>query len=198
MAKVWFLFAHGAGASSQSEWMGRWASRLSTLGPVQRFDYPYMRAGRKRPDPLPRLVEAHLEQLQEGRRVHGEGAILVGKSMGGRVGCHLALEEQVLGVVCLGYPLVGMGKTIRIRDQVLLDLPVPACFVQGTRDRLCPLPLLEEVLEKRAAPSTLHVVESGNHSLEATKGYLRESGHTQDDLEAKALAEIESFVSGLP
>lgn len=197
MADMWFLFAHGAGASSQSAWMGRWASRLEALGPVRRFDYPYMRAGRKRPDPLPRLVEAHREQLQEGRRIHGSRAILVGKSMGGRVGCHLALEDQVLGVVCLGYPLVGMGKTSRMRDQILLDLAVPACFIQGTRDRLCPLPLLEEVLRKRTAPSSLHLVESGDHSLEATKGYLRQSAQTQDDLEARALAEIQSFLTSL-
>lgn len=177
--------------------MNRWTHHLETLGPVVRFDYPYMQAGKKRPDPLPRLLEAHRAQLEEGIAQHGPHVVLVGKSMGGRVGCHLAPQERVLGVVCLGYPLVGMGKSRKVRDQVLLDLPVPACFIQGTRDRLCPLNLLRDVLSKRRADSTLHVVETGNHSLEATKTHLKEQDLTQNDLEAEALEVIEKFVAKL-
>lgn len=52
--KPFFLFAHGAGAPSTSAWMLAWRERLATLGDVAAFDYPYMRAGRKAPDKLPR------------------------------------------------------------------------------------------------------------------------------------------------
>src|SRR5947209_8344341 len=97
--RPWFLLAHGAGAPSSSPWMKAWRERLATLGDVTVFDYPYMRAGRKTPDKLPALVAAHSDALG-GVRARAAGPIfLAGKSMGGRVGCHLALEEKVAGVI---------------------------------------------------------------------------------------------------
>ena len=58
-----FLFAPGAGAPSSSAWMIAWRDRLASLGEVVPFDYPYMRAGRKSPDRLPVLIEAHRAAL---------------------------------------------------------------------------------------------------------------------------------------
>ncbi len=58
-----FLFAHSAGASSRSDWMWGWTDRLSHLGTVRPFDYPYMAAGRKAPDRLPKLLAAHRAEL---------------------------------------------------------------------------------------------------------------------------------------
>ena len=104
-ARPSFLFAHGAGAPSSSAWMVAWRKRLATVGDVTAFDYPYMRAGRKAPDRLPVLIDAHRAVLAKVRARAKGPLFLVGKSMGGRVGCHLALEEPVAGVICLGYPL---------------------------------------------------------------------------------------------
>jgi predicted alpha/beta-hydrolase family hydrolase len=73
------------------------------------FDYPYLSEGRKRPDPLPKLIAAHVAALAEARRSHAGPVVLIGKSMGGRVGCHVALQEAVSAVVRLGYPLCGGG-----------------------------------------------------------------------------------------
>src|SRR5690606_36186237 len=121
-------------------------------------------AGRKRPDPLPKLIAAHAEALEQATRRRRAGpVVLVGKSMGGRVGCHLALERPVAALVCLGYPL--RSPTGKLRDEVLLALRTPVLFVQGSRDPLCPLDGLERVRRRMKAPSTLHVVEGGDHSL---------------------------------
>src|SRR5262249_40431919 len=98
-----FLFAPGAGAPSTSDWMVGWRKRLGTLGQVTAFDYPYMLAGRKSPDRLPVLIAAHREALAALRAKARGPIFLVGKSMGGRVGCHLALEQPVAGLICLGY-----------------------------------------------------------------------------------------------
>lgn len=187
------LFAPGAGAPSTSPWMAAWAARLAALGEVVRFDYPYALAGRRRPDPLPALVKAHAEALAAARASRPGPAILVGKSMGSRVGCHLSLQEEVAGLVCLGYPL--RGASGRLRDEVLLALRTPILFVQGTRDPLCPLDALEAVRSRMAAPSSLHVVEGGGHSLEVGRRALRERGETQDDVDGRALAAIGDFVA---
>ncbi|TNE92211.1 MAG: alpha/beta hydrolase [Deltaproteobacteria bacterium] len=188
------LFAHGAGAGSSSEWMQSWAARLGELGRVVPFDYPYMAAGKKAPNRLPQLIEAHREVLRRERR-EGEKVVLAGKSMGSRVGCHLSLEEPVDALVCLGYPLVGMGKKRAVRDQVLVDLRTPVLFVQGTRDNLCPLDTLAEVRERMTAPSSLHVVDTGNHSLQVTKGWMKQTGLTQEDADVSALAAIREFLA---
>lgn len=195
--ELWILFAHGAGAPSTSSWMKRYSDLLSQFGHVQSFDYPYMKEGRKRPDPSPRLLKAHRDELTFGKEKHGKRVVLAGKSMGGRMGCHLALEEEVLGVICFGYPLMGMSKGQKLRDQVLYDLQVPACFVQGTRDNLCPLELLRPILRKRARESLLHVVETGNHSLEPTKSYLRQAGITLQQQQAETMAFVGKFLKTL-
>jgi len=195
MERPLLVFAPGAGAPSRSPWMERWARRLGTLGEVVRFDYPYARAGRRAPDRLPVLVAAHGEALEAARAGRERPAVLVGKSMGARVGCHLALSVAVRAVVCLGYPLRGNGGALR--DAVLLDLATPILFVQGTRDPLCPLELLAGVRARMTAPSALHVVEGGDHSLEVGARALRERGETQDASDDRALEAIRGFLAGV-
>jgi predicted alpha/beta-hydrolase family hydrolase len=171
--------------------MRRWAARLAPLGRVVPFDYPYAKAGRKSPDRQPVLVAAHRAALAEARR-GDEPVVLAGKSMGSRIGCHVALEERVAALVCLGYPL--RGPRGDLRSEVLLALRTPILFVQGSRDPLCPLDALEEVRHRMAGPSTLHVVEGGNHSLEVGARALRDAGATQDGVDARIAAAILAFL----
>ena len=173
--------------------MRRWQERLSTIGDVEAFDYDYMREGRRRPDPLPQLIAAHRAALIEKRR--DRPAILIGKSMGGRIGCHVSLEEKVEAVVCFGYPLCGGGDRSKLRDKVLRAMTTPILFVQGTRDPLCPLDLLERVRAEMKAPSFLHVVEGGDHSLMVSKRILVAAGETQDAVDDRLLNAIAQFVT---
>ncbi len=186
------LLAPGAGAHSASPWMEGWARRLGALGRVARFDYPYMAAGRPYPDPLPRLIEAHAAALSAARRGR-EPAVLVGKSMGSRVGCHLSISRPVEALVCLGYPL--RGQRGQLRDEVLRALRVPVLFVQGTRDKLCPLEELKRVRGTMAVPTRLHVVEGGDHSLELGARALKAAGRTQEQVDGEALAAVTAFLA---
>ncbi len=186
------LFAPGAGAPSTSPWMSAWAERLGTFADVTRFDYAYMRAGRRSPDRLPALIETHREALSAARAGRRGPVVLAGKSMGSRVGCHLALEEPVDALVCLGYPL--RGARGELRSEVLVALRTPILFVQGTRDPLCPLEALEDVRRRMQAPTALHRVEGGNHSLEVGKRALRAAGEAQADVDARTLGAIVAFL----
>jgi predicted alpha/beta-hydrolase family hydrolase len=196
--KPLFLFAPGAGAPSSHPWMQNWKRRLSEIGDVETLDYAYMREGRKRPDPLPKLIATHREALDDARkRRPPQSSILIGKSMGGRVGCHLSLEEQVDGLVCLGYPLCAMGDRTKLRDEVLRALKTPILFVQGARDLLCPLDLLERVRTEMKTQNVLHVVEGGDHSLRVPKRQLQAASNTQDDIDRQVLKAIAGFVDQL-
>jgi predicted alpha/beta-hydrolase family hydrolase len=191
--KLFFVFAPGAGAPSSHPWMQRWKRRLSEIGDVEAFDYDYMREGRKRPDKLPQLIAAHRAALANARAKSSGPILLIGKSMGGRIGCHVSLEEKVSGVICLGYPLCAMGDRAKLRDEVLLALKTPILFAQGTRDPLCPLDLLENVRAKMTAPNFLHVVQGGDHSLVVRKKDLR--NQTQDEVDLATAGAIRDFVA---
>jgi len=195
--KPFFLFAAGAGAPSTHPWMQRWKDRLATIGRVALFDYPYMRERRKRPDRLPQLIAAHREALAQNRHDDGGATVLIGKSMGGRIGCHVALEEKVDALVCLGYPLCAMGDRTKLRDEVLRALRAPILFIQGTRDPLCPLDLLEPVRAEMKTRNVLHVVEGGDHSLIVPKRQLQAKGETQEDVDQRILSQIAQFVEQL-
>jgi len=192
------LFAPGAGAPSSHPWIRNWKQRLSEIGVVETFDYDYMRTGRKRPDPLSQLVAAHRKALQAARdKYHPDLTLLIGKSMGGRIGCHVSLEENVDGLVCLGYPLCAMRDRTKLRDEVLRALNTSILFVQGTRDSLCPLDLLERVRALMQAPNFLHVVEGGDHSLRVPKRQLQATSETQENIDQKAFEAVAGFVERL-
>src|SRR6185436_19278322 len=106
-AETTIAFAHGAGASMDSEFMHVIATALADKGlRVARFEFPYMharRVGRQPPpDRMPVLqacYRAAILELGGGSRL-----VLAGKSLGGRVASLLADEVKALGLVCLGYP----------------------------------------------------------------------------------------------
>ena len=189
-----FLLAPGAGAPSSHPRMQTFARMLATIGPVEPFDYLYALGGRKRPDPLPKLIEAHRAALAALRAKHAGPIVLAGKSMGGRVGCHVALVDPVEAVICFGYPLCGAGDRSRLRDQVLMELKTPILFAQGTRDPLCPLDLLEAVRKRMHAHSTLTVVGGGDHSLMVAQTALKALGSSQEEVDDGMLATITRFL----
>jgi predicted alpha/beta-hydrolase family hydrolase len=114
--------------------------------------------------------------------------------MGGRIGCHVSLEEKIDGLVCLGYPLCAMGDRTKLRDEVLRALTTPIVFVQGTRDALCPPDLLEQVRTEMKAPNFLHVVEGGDHSLRVPKRQLQAIGETQEEVDQRAFGAVAGFI----
>src|SRR5207245_5971951 len=115
--------------------------------------------------------------LVKAREKHRSArTLLIRKSIGGRIGCHVSLEEKVDGLICLGYPLCAMGDRSKLRDEVLRALTTPILFVQGTRDSLCPLDLLDRVRAEMKAPNFLHIVEGGDHSLRVPKRQFKGTG----------------------
>src|SRR5207237_9250249 len=143
IVKPFFLFAPGAGAPSSHPWMQRWKESLMQIGDVETLDYDYMREGRKRPDRLPQLISAHRAALAAARTKTSGAIILIGKSMGGRVGCHVAMDEKVDGLVCMGYRLCAVGGRSKWGGHVLRDLHARVVVVQGRRHALARFDLFE-------------------------------------------------------
>lgn len=182
------ILAHGAGAGIDHPWMREMDSALGVRGfDVVAFNYLYTSEGRKAPDRLPKLLQVHAALLDWVTDQTGTPPVLAGKSMGGRVGGHLAADvgDRIGGVVYLGYPLVAMGKT-EPRDTSHLDeITVPQLFISGSRDRMGPLDLLSTIAD-RVPDGRLIPIESGDHSLKP----LKATGRTQSDTISEAADHI--------
>ena len=161
------LLAHGAGAGQDHPFMAGLRQRLAAAGHATvTFDYPYTAEGRRAPDRAGTLEACHsavlATMLQEWPEV-----VLAGKSMGGRIGSHLASEcAQCVGLVFFGYSLAPPGKAPRPTDH-LSRIDAPMLFIQGERDRLAPLDLLRPIVESLG--STIEVIPSGDHSFRVPK-----------------------------
>ncbi|MEW5250312.1 alpha/beta family hydrolase [Microbulbifer sp. 2201CG32-9] len=147
VARARFLFAHGAGAPMDSEFMRVISAGLSAHGvEVWRFEFPYMAARRsggprRPPNPMPQLLDS-LRGFVERADTSAEGIPLLigGKSLGGRVASLLAdelyAEERIAGLVCFGYPFHPRGKPDQLRTAHLRALNCPTLVLQGSRDPL--------------------------------------------------------------
>ncbi len=188
-AKAVYVLAHGAGAGMEHAFMVAMAEALATHGVATlRFMFPYMQAESRRPPDGEKILRATLTAAaaQAVARAQGLPVFAGGKSMGGRMTSRAMADASlpgVQGLVFLGFPLHPAGKPSDARASHLCDVSVPMLFVQGTRDRLATIELLQPVLDGLSEFATLHLVEGGDHSLAVPK---RSGRTTQEVLDAVA------------
>jgi predicted alpha/beta-hydrolase family hydrolase len=169
-ARWMLVLAHGAGAGMEHPFMEALAAGLAAQGVAGfRYQFPYVERGSKRPDP-PALLEATVRAAVEAAAGHAAGLPLLagGKSMGGRMTSQAAAKESlagVRGIAFFGFPLHAIGKPGAERAEHLNDVDAPMLFLQGSRDRLAELELLEPVVRRLGARATLHVVDGADHSF---------------------------------
>jgi len=170
-----FIIAHGAGNDMLNPMLEYLAEGLAHAGHLaMRFNFPYMDQGKKSPDPQKKLEATWLaafEFLKNHPEYRAEKIVAAGKSMGGRVAAQLAAKNVLLPdrLIFYGYPLHAPGKTDKLNDAHLYDIQVPMLFFAGTRDSLCDLDKLREVLGKTEGSSELEVIEGGDHSFKVPK-----------------------------
>jgi uncharacterized protein len=171
------ILAHGAGGDMNSPMLAFLAEGLADAGYlVLRFNFLYREKGKKSPDSqevLYRAWHGGYRALAEHPDYRPKHIVAAGKSMGGRIASQMAAEKilPVERLIFLGYPLHPAGKKDRLRDGHLYEIRVPMFFFAGTRDQLCDLQLLRQVLSRVSAPWELEVIEGGDHSFHVPKSY---------------------------
>jgi hypothetical protein len=171
-ANATFVLAHGAGAGQQSAFITGFARGLADRGiDVLTFNFLYTEQRRRVPDRTEKLEACYRAAIATARNHFNRPSVFIGgKSMGGRIATHLAAADdadalEIAGVVLLGYPLHPPGKPEQLRAAHLSRIHVPMLIVQGERDAFGTPDELRPVLDRLAATVTLHVVETGDHSL---------------------------------
>jgi len=179
-----FLFAHGAGADANSDFMNTIAQGLAEQGVrVARFNFPYMQQRlidgvRRPPNRAPQLVEFFSQLVRDAKRP----VYIGGKSMGGRIASMVAaqnddeLNEKIKGVICLGYPFHPQAKPEKLRIGHLKDIKAPLFIAQGTRDKLGSL---EDVASYELNKEINFLwLEDGDHDFKPrVKSGLTHQGH---------------------
>lgn len=162
------VVAHGAGSGMDHPFLVGFTGAANEAGiATMRFNFPYMEAGRRSPDPPAAAVTAWRAAMEAAAARAGTAQVAAGgKSYGGRM-ASVAVDEGMpaAGLVFLGYPLHPPGKPERIRDEHLYGIEVPMLFLHGTGDPFAQPDLLSGVVKKLGRRATLHEVEGGDHSF---------------------------------
>lgn len=164
-----YVLAHGAGAGMTHPFLSAIASKLEAQGVATlRYQFPYMERRSKRPDP-PKLCHSTVRAaVAEASRRVSAPLFAGGRSFGGRMTSQAqALEGMpgVRGLVFLGFPLHPAKKPSEERAKHLFDIQVPMLFLQGTRDELAEMRLLEPLVRRLGEGATLRSFEGADHSF---------------------------------
>jgi predicted alpha/beta-hydrolase family hydrolase len=191
------VLAHGAGAGQRSPFMVAAARAFAARGvSTATFDFPYMTARRRIPDPAAVLEETWRDAVAAAR-AHAELARLPlfigGKSMGGRIASQAAAAAElgIAGLVFLGYPLHPPGKPERRRDAHLPSIEEPMLFVQGSRDAFGTAEEIRALLP-RLPCARLFEVAGGDHSFKVPAA----AGRPQSAVFDAIYDEVRRFMSG--
>lgn len=194
-ASACYVLAHGAGAGMRHPFMAAIADGLFDGGiATLRYQFPYMERGAKRTD-TPKVAHAAVRSAvaEAARRVPDLPLFAGGKSFGGRMTSQAQAASPLAGVrglIFLGFPLHPAGKPSEERAEHLATVNVPMLFLQGTRDELAELALVQSVVAKLGPLATLKLYEAADHSFHVPA----RSGRTDEDVRRVMLADILAWI----
>jgi predicted alpha/beta-hydrolase family hydrolase len=194
-ARASFVFAHGAGAGMAHPFMEAIAGGLAEADiATVRFQFPYMEMKSRRPDP-PALCHATVRAaVAEAARLSPQLPLIAGgRSFGGRMTSQAQAQAHLAGVAGLaffGFPLHPAGRPSDERAKHLFDVRIPMLFLQGDRDELADLTLLEALIERLGSRVTLKLTPDANHSFHVPA----RTGRTDAQVVAELVRAFVSFV----
>ncbi|HEY1139819.1 MAG TPA: alpha/beta family hydrolase [Lysobacter sp.] len=200
-ARACYVLAHGAGAGMAHPFMAAVAQGLFEHGIASlRYQFPYMERGSRRPD-VPRLAHATVRAAvaEAARQLPGVALFAGGKSFGGRMTSQAQAQSplpDVRGLVFIGFPLHPAGKPSDERAAHLSDVEVPMLFLQGTRDELARLDLLQAVVARLGSRATLALFEHADHSFHVPARSGRSDAQVMDELVERIAVWVDAVVRG--
>ena len=192
------VFGHGAGAGMRHSSMSVVAEDLAKVGiATLRYQFVYMEQGSKRPDPPPRCHAVVRKAVEEAaRQLPGVPLIAGGRSFGGRMTSQAQAIEPlplVRGLVFFAFPLHPAKQPSVTRADHLFKVRVPMLFLQGTRDALAELQLLQPLVQQLGPQATLKLAEHADHSFHVPA----KSGRNDAEVRCELLEAMSLWVDGV-
>lgn len=185
-ARAVLVLAHGAGAGMEHASMQGVATGLTRRGiAVLRYQFPYMERKSRRPDPPPLCHATVRAAVAEAARLAPDLPLVAGgRSFGGRMTSQAQAQAPlapVRGLVFLAFPLHPAGRPGTDRAAHLREIGIPMLFIQGTRDELANLELLQPLIQSLGSRATLHVLADADHSFHVPARSGRNDADIRDD-----------------
>ncbi|HLQ01422.1 MAG TPA: alpha/beta family hydrolase [Burkholderiales bacterium] len=200
-ARACCVLAHGAGAGMAHPFMASVAAGLAERGVATlRYQFPYMERGSKRPD-APELAHAAVRAAvgEASRLAPGLPLVAGGKSFGGRMTSQAQAASPlpgVGGIAFLGFPLHPPERPSSGRGKHLFDVQIPMLFLQGARDELAHLELLQPLVERLGARATLKVFPDADHSFQVPSRTGRKDAEVRAEMLDALAGWIDTVISG--
>ena len=136
------VLAPGYGSTAEQPLLKKLAARLEADGiATARITF-----STKRPSRGYTTEKAELRTARDAIVAKAGGPVaLVGRSFGGRMCAFLAVEEPPDALVILGHPISPPDRPRPADEAALLGIGCPTLVVQGDRDELGPLAVLERI-----------------------------------------------------
>lgn len=169
------------------------ALNIATL----RFQFPYIERGSKRTD-APAVCHATIRAAVAlaAREFPKIPLIAGGRSFGGRMTSQAQAEHAlpgVRGLAFLSFPLHPAGRPETTRAAHLVKVTLPMLFVQGTRDELAKLSLLEPLVDQLRPRATLHRLQEADHSFHVPA----KTGRKDPEVRAEALRALSEWLDAI-
>lgn len=149
------IFTHGAGGGLSNAATKEFADGFAEVAPVVSFQ------GTMNLQSRVRSFQAVLEH-------EDVQCALGGRSMGARAAVLTAQQSNGNNkvLILVSYPMVGAQKGDS-REQILLDLPedIDVLFISGTKDSMCSISHLQQVMKKMKARSWVVTVQGADHGM---------------------------------
>ena len=141
-----FIYAPGAGSNINDPFGSYLSQRLVQAGfAFVRFQFPYMEAGKRRPDQTS-LLEETWKQVIETVKIADAKVIIGGRSMGGRIASHVAAQGLLstqwpcLLTLCIHRGTQPSRGTVTCRKSRLRRFSAPAPGTPSPRLKNCRQP----------------------------------------------------------
>jgi predicted alpha/beta-hydrolase family hydrolase len=105
----------------------------------------------------------------------------------------LAPLAGVAGLAFLAFPLHPTARPSQERAEHLSKMTIPMLFLQGTRDELATLELLQPVVQRLGALATLRLLQDADHSFHVRAS----SGRRDADVRQEFVHALVDWIAGL-
>ncbi len=192
-SKWMYIMAHGAGAGMMHRGMEAISQSLNEMGIATfRYNFPYMEEGRRSPGSPKQAINAVVEAVSFCKSTFPDHQLAAGgKSYGGRMTSTAAstgLIPDVKSIVFYGFPLHAPGRPGNQRAEHLYEVKQPMLFLQGTRDKLAELDLLQPVIDEISAQ--IYILDGADHSFNV----LKSNPKTKEEVLAEMAGKVREFL----
>jgi len=180
------VLGHGASTSMRHSTMQAIADAMAKeqIATI-RYNFPYSENGTAR-NSTATCVQTIRSAVKAAYEAVPDLPLLAGgHSFGGRMTTTAQSEEplkNVKGLVLFSFPLHLSGRPDTKRADHLASIDVPMLFLSGTRDELATLDLLKPTLQKLGNRTTLHLIETANHSYKVLKKTRNSTENVFDEM----------------